>query len=444
MPSKEILALAADNRQRFLQHLNVGEAALIFGNRLKSRNGDAEFPFRQSSDILYLTAWPEEHVALFLANREEGQDIVMFVQPKDELREIWTGRRFGPNGATDVFGATEAFEYDQLSKKLPKLLEKVHTLRYRFADSPENDRLLMKSIAVARRAMRFEKGVTPHTFVDLHHSLHRQRLCKSNLELQVIRKAAELTTQAHINAMKMTRPGIFEYELDAEINHTFRKSGGTGPGYTPIVGCGENAVILHYIENNSELLEGQMVCVDAGCEYQGYTGDVTRTWPVNGKFSDAQRQLYSAVLAAQKHAIAAAVPGNTFQDVDAAAVRSLTEALISLGFLEGDLDTNIKDKTYRKWYMHGTSHWLGLDVHDVGSYSDELGSQRLLPGMILTVEPGLYVAGNDESAPQQFRGMGIRIEDDILITDTGNENLTLAAPKEIEDIETLMQEYSCG
>ena len=439
MTSQAILDIARDNRRRFLERLSIGEAALIFGSHSKSRNGDAEYSFRQASDILYLTGWPEESVALFLAPAENGPKVILFVQPKDPKREIWTGRRYGPKGAVEVFGATEAFEFAELTKKLPDLLQGIHTLHYRFAESAEHDQQVMQAVALARRALRYKKGQAPHTFVDLHHSLHQQRLYKSELELQVIRKAALITTEGHKNAIRMTKPGLFEYELEAEIAHTFRRLGGVGPGYTSIVGGGENAVILHYVENNTILNDGELVCVDAGCEYEGYTGDVTRTWPINGRFTEAQRILYSAVLKAQKEAIAVAVPGSTYHDVHKTTVRSLTKSLIELGFLDGELEELIRKKAYERWYMHGTSHWLGLDVHDVGPYSNEEGSLPLLDGMILTIEPGLYVASDDDTAPEAYRGMGIRIEDDILITASGNENLTAAAPKEIDEIEALMQ-----
>jgi Xaa-Pro aminopeptidase len=438
MTSSEIISVATDNRRRFLDSLNDGEAALIFGSTIKSRNGDADFIFRQSSDILYLSAWPEENVALFCAKRDGESEFHMFVQPKDEKKEIWNGRRYGPLGAVEKFGATEAYEYQELATKLPELLKGIHSLHYRFTDSADNDKLLMASISKARRAVRFESKQTPATFIDLHASLHKQRLQKSDAELHIIRRAAEITSDAHRAAMQMTKPGVFEYQLEAKISHVFRDSGGNGPGYTSIVGGGENAVILHYVENSDPLENNTLVCVDAGCEVLGYTADVTRTWPVSGRFTSAQKELYSAVLAAQDAAILSAKAKNTFMDVHQAAVRSLTESLVALGFLDGDIDDLVLNKKYHKWYMHGTSHWLGLDVHDVGSYSDENGSQQLLPGMILTVEPGLYVASDDETAPERFRGMGIRIEDDILITKHGNENLTASAPKSISEIEALM------
>ena len=436
MLGPEFPALNAENRQRFIDSLGE-DAALFFSPPHYLRNGDAEYPYRQSSDILWLTGWTDPDFAVLIRPKSD-HPVVMFVQPKDPAKEVWTGRRPGVEGAKELFGADQAFEIEHLSKQLPNLLQGVNRLHYRFADSAENDRLLLRSIAVARRKAKQNGLSIPEEFVDPSKLLHSLRLIKSPAEIELLKRAADITCNGHQAAMAMTRPGVFEYQLEAKIAHVFRDSGGTGPGYTTIVGGGENAVILHYIENDSPLNSGDLVCVDAGCEYSGYTADVTRTWPVDGRFSKPQKELYNAVLDAQLAAIDAAVVGNTFIDVHNVTVRKLTEGLVRLGFLEGNVDELIANNSFRRWYMHGTSHWLGMDVHDVGSYGSAGESQDLQPGMLLTIEPGLYIAGDDEQAPERFRGIGIRIEDDILVTSNGPFNLTSRVPKSVEGIEAIV------
>ena len=317
-------------------------------------------------------------------------------------------------------------------------------MHYRFADDFDRDRLVTAAIAKARRKARRNGLDVPSCFVDPSHTLHELRLIKSEAELDILRKAAQITCEAHSEAMAMTRPGVYEYELEAVINGRFRRKGGNGPGYTTIVGGGDNATILHYIENESELQPGTLVCVDAGCEYDCYTADVTRTWPVSGKFSEAQKELYTVVLDAQKAAIAACIPGNTWKTVHDTATRVLVRGMLSLGLLEGDptdegeVDALIEEGVHKKYYMHGTGHWLGLDVHDAGAYNRSGEARPLQPGMVLTVEPGLYISSSDTDAPAQYRGIGIRIEDDIAVTATGPENLTSGVPREIHEVEQLV------
>lgn len=436
MLGPEFPTLNANNRQRFIDSLG-DDAALFFSPPHYLRNGDAEYPYRQSSDILWLTGWTDPDFAVLIRPKSD-HPVVMFVQPKDPAKEVWTGRRPGVEGAKELFGADQAFEIEQLSKQLPNLLQGVSRLHYRFAESADNDRLLLRSIAVARRKAKQNGLSIPEEFVDPSKLLHALRLVKSHAELELLQRAADITCNAHQAAMAMTHPGVYEYQLEAKISHVFRDSGGAGPGYTTIVGGGENAVILHYIENDSPLKSGDLVCVDAGCEYSGYTADVTRTWPVDGRFTEPQKELYNAVLDAQLAAIEAAVVGNTFIDVHNTTVLKLTEALVRLGFLEGTVDDLIANNRFRRWYMHGTSHWLGMDVHDVGSYGSKGESQALQPGMVMTIEPGLYVGADDEQAPERFRGIGIRIEDDILVTEDGPFNLTAAVPKSVEEIEAIV------
>ena len=427
-----------EQRDRFLEALN-GDAALIFSAPEHIRNGDSHFPFRQSSDVIYLSGWTQPEAVLLLRPNSK-EPYILFVQPKDPAREIWTGVRPGPEGAVEDFGADAAYPIKELSQRLPALLQGYSGLHYDFAEDEANDLLVKNAIAAARRLGKNNGMDFPERFFSLSHTLHRLRLIKSNAEIDIIKKSASITKEAHCAAMKATKPGAYEYELEAEVLYHFRKNGGTGPGYTPIVGGGANAVILHYIENNAVLNDGDLVCVDAGCEYESYTADVTRTWPVNGRFSDAQKSLYNAVLKAQEASIQASVVGNSFLDIHHATVRSLVESLIALGFLEGDVETNIAEESYKEWYMHGTSHWLGMDVHDVGSYASKGSSSPLQAGMVLTIEPGLYIASDDVRVPEEYRGIGIRIEDDILVSEDGPIVLTQDIPKTVEDIESLMGE----
>jgi Xaa-Pro aminopeptidase len=426
----------AENRRRYLSVLG-DDAAIFFGAPPRVRNSDVEFTYRQTSDIIYLTGWTDPEVVVLLRPNSDNP-FVMFVQPKDPAREVWTGRRAGPKGAEERFGADIAYPISELEERLPALLQGHERLHHSFAESPTNDRLLMDAISKARRMGRRNGMSYPEVFVDPSRELHRLRLIKSQQEIEVMRHAAEITGEAHRAAMRMTSEGVHEFELEAEINNIFRKRGGSGPGYPCIVGGGENAVILHYVSNSDVLMDGDLVCVDAGCEYGWYTADVTRTWPVSGRFSPAQKRLYEAVLQAQLEAIEAAQSGSPYSGIHDAACRSLTRSLIGLGFLEGDLDELVEEKKFINWYMHGTSHWLGMDVHDVGPYAEKGESILLQPGMVLTIEPGLYVAPDDEEVPEAFRGIGIRIEDDILITADGPVVLSSSAPKTVEDIETLM------
>lgn len=424
----------ANHRSRFLERLGDEDACLLFGAPHHIRNGDAEFKYRPDSDVFYLSGWDAPEVAL-LFRPGSDQPFVMFVAGRNPAMEIWTGRRWGPEGAKERFGADDAFPYSELAERLPDLMQGYRNLHYRFAVDSDHDQLVVGALKSARRKARRNGMDVPDAFIDPARVLHELRLIKSDAEIAVLQRAADLTADAHIAAMGITKPGVFEFELESTIDHTFRLGGGSGPGYTSIVGGGVNATILHYIENSSELKDGDMVCVDAGCEYGMYTADVTRTWPVNGRFSDAQRTLYELVLRALEEATATAVEGSTMRAVHQKAVAVLTEGMVEVGLLSGDVNDLIAEEKYKKYYMHGTGHWLGLDVHDVGAYYRDGESRPLEPGMVLTVEPGLYVPVDDEDAPAEFRGMGIRIEDDVLVTPGGNRVLTDAIPKAVKDVE---------
>jgi Xaa-Pro aminopeptidase len=351
--------------------------------------------------------------------------------------EIWNGYRHGLEGAQEIFGADAAFPYSDLAKELPRLIQGVEVLHYAFARDAENDQLLMAAIRKAARAARTNGLAIPQTFHSLSKLVHELRLSKTELELQVMREAARITGVAHRRAMAMARPDLNEFQVESEILRSFIEEGGNGPGYTSIVAGGKNACILHYIRNRDPLLDGDLILIDAGGEYGYYTADVTRTFPINGKFNPHQRRAYEWVLKAQKAAIDACTVGSNPARVHDIAVRVLTEAMIDLQLLSGSADELISEEKYKKYYMHRTGHWLGLDVHDVGLSAIDGQSRTFEPNFVLTVEPGLYIPIDDEQAPEELRGLGIRIEDDIRITEDGPEVLTADIPKEIEDIEAI-------
>ena len=424
------------NMQAYMEALGE-DAALFISPPHATRSNDTEYEYRQSSDILYLCGWRDPDMALLIRPKAD-KPIVMFVQPKDPQREIWTGIRPGVEGAKRDFGASEAYNFSELGKQLPHLLMGVERLHYAFAENTAMDKLLMRSIQRANRLGRTSGLSGPDVFIHPTRTLHRLRQIKSDAEIEVMRKAVAITKQAHEEAMAMTAPGVFEYQLEAKIAYVFRSNGGTGPGYTSIVGGGNNAVILHYIANDQPLRDGDVVCVDAGCELGSYTGDVTRAWPVNGKFTEGQKDIYEAVLAANEAAIAVCKPGIRYREIHEASVQSLTESMVRLGLLEGEVEEIIANEGYKKFFMHGTGHWLGMDVHDVGPYVDGTDSIIVESGMILTIEPGIYIDAEDDSVPEKYRGIGIRIEDDILITADGYENLSKDIPKSVEAVERLV------
>lgn len=400
-----------------------------------ARNRDVAYPYRPDSDFYYLTGFPEpQAVAVLVPGRGHGE-YLLFCRDRDPEMETWHGRRAGPQGAVERFAADDAFPIGDIDDILPGLLEGRERVFYTMGVVPEFDQRVIAWVNRIRSQSRAGQR-TPDEFVSLDHFLHDMRLYKSRAEIKIMRQAANIAARAHQRAMRLCRPGMMEYELEAEFLHEFRRAGGE-PAYPSIVGSGENGCILHYTENAARLEDGALVLIDAGVEHQYYASDITRTFPVNGRFSPAQRAIYELVLGAQRAAIEEVYPGNTWNAPHDAAVKVLTRGLVRLGLLKGRPAALIKEQAYRRFYMHRTGHWLGMDVHDVGDYKVG-GEWRVLePGMVLTVEPGLYIAAG-RGVARKWWNIGVRIEDDVLVTRDGYDVLSKAAPKTVEDIEALM------
>ncbi|TVQ34401.1 MAG: Xaa-Pro aminopeptidase [Wenzhouxiangella sp.] len=398
------------------------------------RNGDSHYPYRQDSDFLYLTGFHEpEAVLVLLPGREQGERL-LFCRERNPERERWDGPRLGLDGAREQLGMDDAFPIEDLDDILPALMEGCSRIYHMVGKDPVLDQRIIGWRNRLRAEHKGQKG--PGELVSLEHLLHEQRLIKSRDEIRCMQKAARISVAAMTRAMRACKPGMNEAEITAELLHEFQRHG-CPPAYLPIVAGGDNALILHYIENNRVLPENGLLLIDAGCEYQGYAADISRTFPVSGRFSGPQRELYELVLAAQNAAIDQVRPGRPFEAYHEAAVRTLTEGMKDLGLLNGDIDQLIEDQSYRRFYMHKTGHWLGLDVHDVGDYRIDDQSRVLEKNMVVTVEPGLYI-GHDDDIPEQWRGIGIRIEDDIRVTSDAPDNLTEAVPRKPEDIEAVM------
>jgi Xaa-Pro aminopeptidase len=400
------------------------------------RNNDSHYPYRQDSDFHYLSGFPEPDAVLALIPGREQGETILFCRERDAERERWDGTRAGTEGAVRDYACDDAFPIDDIDDILPGLIEGRARVYYHFGRDPEFDLKLIGWVNRVRADVR-RGAVPPHEFVALSHLLHDLRLYKSRGEIRLMRKSARIAAAAHVRAMRATRPGMNEHEIEAELLHEFRRHGAVA-SYEPIVGGGANACVLHYRANDAELRDGDLLLIDAGAEYACYASDITRTFPVNGRFSPEQRALYDIVLAAQTAAIDEVRPGRSFDAYHEAAVRVITRGLIRIGLLEGSLEKNLREHAYRRFYMHKTGHWLGLDVHDVGDYRVD-GEFRLLePGMVVTVEPGLYVAPDLKKVPARWRGIGIRIEDDVVVTRGEPEVLTHDVPRDADAIEALM------
>ena len=425
-------------RRQLMQMMGPGSVALLPAAPEVVRNRDVHYPYRPDSDFYYLTGFPEpEAIAVLIPGRKPAE-YVLFCRERDEKRERWDGTRAGQEGAVTDYGADDSFPIADCEEILPGLLEECSRVFYAMGSNPDLDKRLADWVNQIRGKAR--SGVHgPVEFVALDHYLHEMRLYKSPAEAQRMRHAARITAAAHTRLMQTCQPGMHEYELEAEFIHECATRGARFQAYPAIVGGGANACVLHYVDNQDELGDGDLVLVDAGCEYGYYASDITRTFPVNGRFSPVQRALYETVLAAQEAAIAKVKPGNHWNDPHDAAVRVITKGLVDLGLLKGPVSRLIKDQAYTKFYMHRTGHWLGMDVHDVGDYKVDGAWRELEPGMTLTVEPGIYIPAGMRGVPKKFWNIGIRIEDDVLVTKTGHEVLTRDAPKSVAEIEALME-----
>jgi Xaa-Pro aminopeptidase len=419
---------------------NLGEGVLILTTAPEViRNRDAHYPYRFDSHFYYLTAFPEpEAVLVLIAGRRPRQ--VLFCREKNEEREIWDGFRHGPKAAKAAFGFDAAYPIGDIDKRLPKLLENQPRVAYAFGADPAWDTRVMGWINAVRGKAR--SGVTaPATLSDAHALIDAMRLIKDAHEIDLMRRAADLSAEAHRSVLRLCKPGMGEWEIEAELQRCWRAGGCQAAAYTPIVAGGGNACVLHYVDNDKPLKDGDLLLIDAAGEYHGYAADITRTFPVNGRFTAAQKDVYEIVLAAQLAAIDAVRPGNTFNTPHEAALRMLTQGLVDLKLLQGEVDGLIENEAYKPWYMHKTGHWLGLDVHDAGDYKIKgpLGTtwRELQPGMALTVEPGLYIRPAAD-VPEALWNIGIRIEDDVVVTEAGNQVLSAAAPKTVADIEAAM------
>jgi Xaa-Pro aminopeptidase len=424
----------AQRRRNFMRRMDGG-VAILRAAPVAVRSHDVEYAFRQDNDFLYLTGFPEPEATCILAPGAE-QPYTLFVRPRDPEKETWTGRRTGVDGAKTLYGADAAYTIDELDARLPKLVEHAAVVYY----APGRDQRFntrMFELFGWARDNHARSGAGPRGLLDPGAILHDMRLFKAPEEIEALERAIAIAAEAHTSAMRETRPGAFEYEIEALIDYTFRRRGATGPAYPSIVASGPNATILHYVENARQMRDSELLLIDAGAEYGGYCADVTRTFPVGARYEGRARALYDVVLAAQEAAIATVRPGASFDEPHQCALEILVDGLRHLGLLEEERDAAIASGAYRRFYMHRTSHWLGMDVHDVGVYRIDDKPRALAPGMVLTVEPGLYVAPDCEQVAPEWRGIGIRIEDDVLVTPEGNRVLSAAVPKHVADVEAL-------
>ena len=423
-------------RNQLMKMIGKGSIAILSSAQQQVRNRDVDYPFRQDSDFLYLTGFSEPQAVLVLIPGRKHGETILFCRENDPEQETWHGRRAGQQGAIEQYGADDSFPIDDIDDILPGMLEGRQKVFHFMGRYPEFDQQLMGWVNQIKAKSRSGAHV-PYEYVALDHLLYDMRLYKSRAEIALMKKAAKISVAAHKRAMKTCKPGKYEYSIEAEYNHEFTLNNAQH-AYPPIVGGGANGCILHYNENDQRLNDGELLLIDAGCEVEGYASDITRTFPINGVFSPAQRAIYDIVWRAQQAAIKKVQPGNHWNDPHRAAVRVITKGLMDLKLLKGTLAKLIKEEAYRKFYMHRTGHWLGLDVHDVGDY--KVGDQwRLLEaGMVLTVEPGIYIPARSKGVNKKWWNIGIRIEDDVLVTKQGNEVLSAALPSKMKDIEALM------
>jgi Xaa-Pro aminopeptidase len=425
--------------KRFIDQMEENSVAIIPAAHEARRSYDTEFKFRQDSDFWYLTGFPEPD-AIAVITTGAKKPYTLYVRPRDPEMETWFGRRQGVEGAVKNHGADRSFPIEKFKTDIGKLLDGRDKLYYRFGVDEKLDLQILEYLT-EQRVRRLKTAYPPHTIIDPTLITGEMRLHKTEKEVALMQKAADIAVDAHILAMKKVRPGMNEFQVESLMEAYMRDQGASGVAYNSIVGAGENATILHYVENNAPLKDGDLILIDAGAEYQGYASDITRTFPINGRYTQAQREVYDVVLDVQLQCIDYTKTGNTVKGRQEFSIELLTEGMKKLGLLKGKTKDLIKKKAYMKYYMHGVGHYLGLDVHDAGRYfTDQKAkdSRPFAPGMVLTVEPGLYIPPDDRSAPAKYRGIGIRIEDDVLVTEEGNLNLTARVPKNIDEIEALM------
>jgi Xaa-Pro aminopeptidase len=426
----------ARRRAQLARLMGTDAIAILPAAPVRQRNNDVEYNYRQDSDFYYLTGFNEPEAVAVLIPGRGAAEYILFVRERNPEREIWDGKRAGPAGAVSHYGADDAFPINDIDEILPGLLEKRARVFYTMGLNQEFDQRVVGWVNTLRSQSR--NGMhPPQEFVALDHALHDMRLFKSRAEIQLMRRSGEIAAGAHVRAMQFCRPGRMEFEVMAELLHEFNRNG-ADISYHPIVGGGPNSCVLHYHENNARLNDGDLLLVDAGCEYGYYASDVTRTYPVNGRYTSEQRAVYEVVLEAQRAAIAKVKPGNHWNEPHDAAVRAITQGLKRIGLLKGSLAGLIRSGAYKGFFMHRTGHWLGMDVHDVGDYKVGDEWRVFEPGMVLTVEPGIYIAAGDRSVSRRFWNIGVRIEDDVVVTRSGCEVLSAAAPKEADQIEALM------
>jgi Xaa-Pro aminopeptidase len=425
-------------RKQIMQQIGKGNIGIIPSAPNRIRNRDVDYPYRQDSDFYYLTGFNESGaLAVFIPGREQGE-YILFCREFDQKKALWEGAHAGLEGATTHYGADDSFPFDDLNDILPGMLENKGKVFYPMGRDSDLDHKLLDWISNIRAQSRNYISA-PGELVSLEHLLHEMRMFKSAAEIKLIKRAAQVSAQAHVRAMQICKPGMYEYQIEGEILHEFMREGLRAVAYPSIIAGGQNSCVLHYVHNNTKLRKGDLLLIDAGAECDHYASDITRTFPISGKFSPAQKQLYQLVLDAQLAAIEQIYPGNPWNKAHEASVQVLTTGLVKLGLLKGDVETLIKDEKYKEFYMHRIGHWLGMDVHDVGDYKINEQWRLLEPGMVLTIEPGLYIQANCETVEPKWRGIGIRIEDDVLVTKQGHEVLTNGVPKTIAEIEAIMQ-----
>lgn len=427
----------AKRRKQLMQAIGPNSVAILTAAPAAARNHYHEYPYRQNSDFYYLTGFEEPESVLVLAPKRKGGEFILFNRVRDRAQEIWDGYRAGQEGAKKIYGADSAYPISELSHILPEILEGRDEIHYTLGLDKYYDAILLDAVNNLRGKIR--SGVqSPLAFTDVRAELHEMRLIKSPAEIALMRKAAEISADAHIRAMKTCKPGMNEYQLEAEINYEFQRNGARFCAYTPIIGSGANSCILHYNNNNKTIKNGDFVLIDAGCEYQYYASDVTRTFPANGRFSPEQKAIYEIVLEAQQAGIKAVRPGTAWPMIDDICVKIITQGLIDVGLLKGKLSDLIEKRAYFAFYMHRSGHFLGLDTHDAGRYKMGDKWRKLQPGMVRTVEPGIYISADTPGVHKRWHNIGVRIEDDVVVTSKGCDVLSRNAPTSIEEIEDIM------